>query len=57
MGYLRLITYTLPSEGGASLRGAGFRLLGETGGGQWSRRSRPRVEAEHPQKKLAWELT
>jgi hypothetical protein len=33
MGGRRLITYTLPEEGGASLRGAGWRCLGERGGG------------------------
>lgn len=56
MGYRKLITYTLPSEGGASLRGAGFKLIGQAGGGSWSRRSRPRVD-EHPtQEKLRWEL-
>ena len=33
LGYRRLITYTLPEEGGASLRGAGFTLVGEAGGG------------------------
>lgn len=55
LGYLRLVTYTLPSEGGASLRGAGFTLIGEAGGGSWSRSSRPRVD-EHPtQTKLRWE--
>lgn len=30
MGGKRLITYTLPAEGGASLRGAGWRIVGET---------------------------
>lgn len=35
LGYRRLITYTLPEEGGASLRGAGFKLLGKKGGGTW----------------------
>jgi len=31
------------------------RLIGETGGGSWSRRERPRVD-EHPtQTKLRWE--
>ncbi len=55
LGYKRLVTYTLPSEGGASLRGAGFRLVGEAGGGSWSRVERPRVD-EHPlQTKLRWE--
>ena len=33
MGYRKLITYTLPEEGGASLRGAGFKLIGQAGGG------------------------
>jgi L-amino acid N-acyltransferase YncA len=55
IGYRRLITYTLPEEGGASLRGAGWRLVGEAGGGSWSRAQRPRVD-EHPtQVKLRWE--
>lgn len=57
LGGLRLVTYTLPDEGGASLRGAGWRCLGEAGGGSWSRPSRPRVD-EHPtQAKLRWEAT
>jgi hypothetical protein len=55
LGYRRLITYTLPEEGGASLRGAGWRLIGERGGGSWNVPSRPRVD-EHPtQGKLLWE--
>lgn len=55
LGYRRLITYTLPAETGASLRGAGFKLVGQTGGGTWSRKDRPRVD-EHPlQPKLRWE--
>jgi hypothetical protein len=43
LGYLRVVTYTLPEEGGASLRGAGFRCDGEAGGSaaMWhSRRDR-----------------
>jgi hypothetical protein len=55
LGYRRLITYTLPEEGGASLRGAGWKLIGERGGGSWNVPSRPRVD-EHPtQGKLLWE--
>jgi hypothetical protein len=55
LGYRRLVTYTLPAEGGASLRGAGWTLIGEAGGGSWDRRERPRVD-EHPtQVKLRWE--
>lgn len=56
LGYKRLGTYTLPSEGGASLRAAGWRLVGERGGGEWSRPSRPRLGGQHPtETKLLWE--
>lgn len=43
MGYKKLITYTLPSEGGASLRAAGWKIIGQTSGGQWNCKSRPRA--------------
>lgn len=58
MGYRRLITYTLQDEGGASLRGAGFHLVGLRGGGNWNKRGRPRVDtAAHLQgQKLLWEV-
>lgn len=56
MGYRRLVTYTLPEEGGTSLRAAGFKLIGEAGGGKWSRRTRPRVDTHPTQTKLRWEL-
>lgn len=57
LGYQRLITYTLPEEGGASLRGAGWRLLGERGGGNWNVPSRPRIDTAHALRgqKLLWE--
>lgn len=59
LGYRRLITYTLPEEGGASLRGAGFRLIGERGGGNWNVKSRPRVDTAQllQGQKLLWELS
>jgi len=44
LGYTRLITYTLPEEGDASLLAAGWRLVGTRGGGAWSRPSRPRAD-------------
>ena len=47
LGYRRIITYTLPEEGGASLRGAGWRVIGLRGGGSWSWPGRPRVDT-HP---------
>lgn len=55
LGYRRLITYTLPSESGASLRGAGWRCVGVRGGGSWSRQDRPRVDRHPLQSKLLWE--
>lgn len=55
LGYRRLVTYTLPHEGGASLRGAGWRCLGEAGGGSWSRTERPRVDRAPTQTKIRWE--
>jgi len=56
LGYRRLITYTLPEEGGASLRGAGWTCLGKRGGGSWSREGRPRVDLHPTQVKLGWEV-
>ncbi len=57
LGYTRLITYTLPAEGGASLRGAGWTLVGLRGGGNWNVPSRPRIDtaAELRGQKLLWE--
>lgn len=40
LGYRKIITYTLPEEGGASLRAAGWVCVGEAGGGNWSVPSR-----------------
>lgn len=57
LGWYRVITYTLPEEGGASLRAAGLRCLGERGGGRWSRASRPRVDTHPLQRKMLWEAT
>ncbi len=55
LGYRRLITYTLATEPGVSLRAAGWTLIGEAGGGIWSRPSRPRDDAHPTQGKLRWE--
>lgn len=56
LGYRKLITYTLPDESGASLRAAGFRCVGEAGGGRWSRKDRPRIDTHPLQSKLRWEI-
>ena len=60
LGYTRLVTYTLASEPGASLRGAGWKLIGEATtreGQSWSVPSRPRVDKHPLQKKLRWEVS
>lgn len=56
MGYTRLITYTLPSEGGASLRGSGWREVYTTSERSkgWDTPSRPRV-TRHTDAKTLWE--
>jgi hypothetical protein len=58
LGYRRLVTYTLPQEGGTSLRAAGFTRVGEAGGGRWHRPRCGRVRADqHPiERKLRWEI-
>lgn len=56
LGFKRLVTYTLEQEGGASLRGAGFQLLGERGGGSWSRKERPRMDKHPLERKLLWDF-
>lgn len=57
MGYRRLITYILKSENGTSLYASGFRLVGETGGGTWNRKSRPRVDTHPIEQKKLFEVT
>lgn len=55
MGYVRTVTYTLPSEGGSSLRAAGYEAVAQTDGGSWSRPSRRRVDAHPTDPKTRWE--
>lgn len=54
MGYERVITYTLESENGASLKASGFALDGITNGGTWSCPSRPRNTEAPIDKKKRW---
>jgi hypothetical protein len=58
MGYRRLITYILATENGASLKASNYRLIGEAGGGNWNKTSRPRVDTakELQGQKLLWEI-
>lgn len=57
LGYHRIGTYILASEAGRSLVGAGWRLIGERGGGSWSRGSRPRSDKAPLEGKLLFETT
>ncbi|MBI3462167.1 MAG: hypothetical protein HY000_03775 [Planctomycetes bacterium] len=52
MGYHRVITYTLPVEGGASLRVAGWKLVATTAGGSW-----PRLHHHPTSPKSRWECS
>jgi len=55
MGYIKVITYTLPEESGASLRAVAWTRLGVAGGGSWHRASRPRLDHTPMQEKILWE--
>ena len=55
LGYRKIVTYTLPEEGGASLRAANWEFAGEAGGGNWNCDSRPRKDSEHQCVKHRWE--
>jgi hypothetical protein len=57
LGYRRLVTYTLKAEGGASLRAAGWRVVGEVTGRSWDCLSRPRVDRHPTQDKIRWEVS
>ena len=56
LGYQSIGTYTLTSETGASLRGAGWTQVHITAGGSWSTPSRVRVDGKFPpEPKVLWE--
>lgn len=53
MGYDRVVTYTLASETGASVRAAGFVRDGNSRGGEWGRKGRER-ESANTGPKVRW---
>lgn len=57
LGYRRLITYTLASESGASLRAAGWRVVAERKPRKgWNMPGRPRVDTtKHNLQRTLWE--
>lgn len=55
LGFRRIQTYTLPEEGGASLRAAGWVCEGYAGGGQWVHTDGKERRADQPQgRKFRW---
>lgn len=61
LGYRRLITYTLQTESGASMRGAGWRIVAElaprSDARQWTNRPGREWQAVTGQAKFRWEVS
>ena len=55
LGYRKLVTYTLITERGSSLKAAGWRVVGEVAARSWDTPSRPRVDKHPLQQRLRWE--
>jgi hypothetical protein len=57
LGYRKLVTYTLPEEGGASLRASGFTLVDDAaGGGAWNKPGRRAADTHPLGRKFRWEM-
>ena len=57
MGYQKIITYTLDTENGASLRAAGWTCAGLAGGKRWTGSRRPAADLYPAQMKYRYEKT
>lgn len=55
LGFKRIGTYTMPNEGGASLRAAGWKLIAETPGRAWKHTGGPRNNKHPLGQKWLWE--
>jgi hypothetical protein len=55
MGYKKIITYTLDTESGVSLRAAGWDCVGIAGGKRWTGERKPAADLCPPQMKLRYE--
>ena len=55
MGYRKIITYTLDTEPGTSLRATGWVCAGKAGGKHWTGKRKPDVDLYPPQMKLRYE--
>jgi hypothetical protein len=54
LGWKKIITYTLPSESGSSLKGAGWTFDGEGDLGDWNNRGGRQVQIFRETKKRRW---
>lgn len=57
MGYRALCSYTLPVEGGASLRALGWREVPDVGGNSWAHRGTRGVDVHPTSSKTRWEVS
>jgi len=56
LGYTKMLTYTLAEEEGISTIAAGFKSIGMTRGGSWSRAGRERKDKHPLGLKTKWEM-
>ncbi len=57
MGGLKMVTYTLSTDSGSSLKGAGWNPAQITEGNKWTRKNRSREwQPIYGQRKLRWEI-
>lgn len=54
MGYKRVITYTLSSESGKSMKASNFRCVGTSPGGSWNSNKRKRLDKHPLEPKYIW---
>jgi hypothetical protein len=56
LGYTKIITYTLESENGVSLRASGWKCAGLAGGLRWTGKRKPETDQYPAQMKLRYEM-
>jgi hypothetical protein len=56
LGYRKVITYTLKSEAGSSLKAVGWRVVGEVQARSWDTPTRPRIDKHPLQERFRWEM-
>ena len=56
LGYRKLITYTLTTEPGSSVRASGWHEVGTVKPRSWHTATRPRVDRQPLQAKIRWEI-